>query len=253
MQQLIADILANPDRSSPLHLPNLALPAPLKVLALAPHPDDFDAIGVTMRLLHSQGHEIHVAVVTTGASGIKDGWNGLCSNADKADMREAEQRASCRFFGLPAERLTFLRLWEDADEHPTDDAAERTRMRSYLSALRPDLVFLPHGNDSNATHRRNYDTFRSIAVQDNLKLWACLNQDAKTISMRADLYTCFGNEDAAWKADLLRLHRSQHERNLKTRGIGFDQRVLDVNRASAADVRAAQTYAEVFELQRFGG
>jgi hypothetical protein len=70
--------------------------------------------------------------------------------------------------------------------------------------------------------------------------------------MRPDLYAYFGEEEAAWKAQLLRFHRSQQERNLKTRGQGFDQRVLDVNRRAAADAGGLMPYAEVFELQAFG-
>jgi len=32
-----------------------------RVLVLAPHPDDFDAIGVTLRFLHKRGNSIFVA------------------------------------------------------------------------------------------------------------------------------------------------------------------------------------------------
>jgi hypothetical protein len=39
-----------------LLLPNLELPARSIVVVLAPHPDDFDAIAISMRHLHQQGH-----------------------------------------------------------------------------------------------------------------------------------------------------------------------------------------------------
>ncbi|HZE90281.1 MAG TPA: PIG-L family deacetylase [Rhizobacter sp.] len=236
------------DGPRPLRFTALTLPAPLTVAVLAPHPDDFDAIGVAMRWLVQRGHQIHVAVLTAGAGGVDDGWHGAHTDQAKAALREAEQHASCRFFGLPAERLVFLRLWNASAEA----AADHERLRSYLLAKRPDLVFMPHGNDSNRTHRQTYDTFRAIALQDKLALWACLNRDAKTLAMRSDLVMGFDEEDAAWKAQLLRFHRSQHERNLGTRGIGFDQRILQVNREAAAGVASAHPYAEVFELERFG-
>ena len=44
--------------------------------------------------------------------------------------------------------------------------------------------------------------------------------------MRYDFYTAFGPEEAEWKATLLRFHSSQHQRNLNTRGKGFDERIL---------------------------
>jgi len=79
---------------------------------LAPHPDDFDAIAVSMRYLHQQEHEIHVAVLTSGANDVEDGWNGARCMEEKKALREAEQQASCSFFGLPMDRLVFLHSHE---------------------------------------------------------------------------------------------------------------------------------------------
>lgn len=233
-------------------LPDLPLSPKSRVVMLAPHPDDFDAIAMTMRHLHRQQHEIHLAVLTSGVNGVEDGSQGAHSPAQKAALREAEQRASCRFFGLPMDRLVFMRLCE-GDDKQRDEQAGRQALRSYLQSIRPALVFLPHGNDSNHTHRRTYDTFHEIATADCMQMQACLNLDAKTVSMQPDLYMFFGEEDAAWKAQLLRFHRSQQERNLKTRGQGFDQRVLDVNRQAAIDAGGAMPYAEAFEMQVYGG
>lgn len=238
----------------PLLLSDLPLSKPLEVVVLAPHPDDFDAIGVTLHRLHRQGHTIHLAVLTAGANGIEDGWNGLQNPSAKAAAREAEQRASCSFFGLPQDRLSFLRLWEKQGSSSDSDAQVRDldKLRDYIQVRRPDMVFLPHGNDSNRTHRRTYECFREIALKDGLAATACLNLDAKTLDMRTDLFTYFDEGEAQWKAKLLRLHRSQQERNLSLRGYGFDERVLKVNRDAAAKANGEMPYAEVFELQRFG-
>lgn len=236
----------------PLLLPDMELPSEATVVVLAPHPDDFDAIAVSMRHLHQRGHAIHVAVLTAGANGVEDGWRGAHGLQAKAALREAEQRASCRFFGLPADRLAFLRLWEGAEAQAEQEAGKQA-LRSYLHAQRPALVFLPHGNDGNRTHRRTYETFHEIATADGMQMQGCLNLDAKTVSMQPNLYMFFGEEDAAWKAQLLRFHRSQQERNLKTRGQGLDQRVLDVNRRAAIEAGGAMPYAEAFEMRVYGG
>ena len=95
----------------PLQLTQLPLSAPLTLVVLAPHPDDFDAIAVTLRYFHQRGDTIHLAVLTTGASGVEDGYAGAYTAVDKAALREQEQAASCAFFGLPPERLSFLRLY----------------------------------------------------------------------------------------------------------------------------------------------
>lgn len=46
------------------------------ILAYKHVPDDFDATGLSLRHLHSQGHALHVAVLATGASGVEDGFAG---------------------------------------------------------------------------------------------------------------------------------------------------------------------------------
>jgi LmbE family N-acetylglucosaminyl deacetylase len=244
-RQLAGNVLAG---DGPRSLRDVVFPRALTILVLAPHPDDFDAIGITLRHLQAQGHALHVAVLTTGASGVDDGFSGADDDAAKARLREAEQRDSCAFFGLAPDRLHFLRLWGSAPE-----ADDRARLGAWIAARPADLVFMPHGNDSNRTHRRTYEAVCALAREQDLPPWACLNQDAKTQDMRMDLYFDFGAEDAAWKAQLLRFHASQQARNLRTRGTGFDARVLEVNRKAAEALGTRQPYAEAFELMRLTG
>lgn len=227
----------------PTVLTDLAAQPRMTVLVLAPHPDDFDAIGVSLRQLQRGGHTLHLAVLTDGAHGVDDGFAGASTAGEKAALRQAEQRASCRFFGLPDSCCHFLGLWSD----PALEAADFARLREHVLGLQPQWVFMPHGNDSNATHRRCFDSFRARAAAERLTLQACLNRDAKTLGMRSDVVMPFDAETADWKAQLLRHHRSQQQRNLRTRGCGFDQRVLQLNRDSATALGLAQPYAEVFE------
>lgn len=231
-------------------LQELDWPPQQRIAVLAPHPDDFDAIAVSLRFFHARGDEIHLAVLTSGASGVEDGFGGACDDATKAALREVEQRASCALFGLPDARVHFLRLPADAGGNPRLDAGNEATIRRFLQAVQPQLVCMPHGNDSNVTHQRSYALFDRVARADGLALRVLLNQDAKTIAMRHDLYQPFDADDAEWKAALLRLHASQHARNLNTRGHGFDERVLAVNGAAAAALGLDAPYAEVFELEQ---
>ena len=235
----------------PLALTALQWPPTLRLVVLAPHPDDFDAIGATMRFFHKNGNRLDVAVATLSPGGVEDGFSGAFTPEAKAALRENEQRASCRFFGLADNRLEFLCLAEDQDGHPDDSEANLHRIRAYLSARRPDLVFLPHGNDANQGHRRTYEFFRQSVQEEKLSLVACLNQDPKTIAMRPDLYMEFGPETAAWKGALLRIHESQQQRNLNKRALGFDERILQVNREMAASLGLHGKYAEAFELELY--
>jgi len=248
MDPWFADLLC---KRRPVAIPILHLPAALHLVVLAPHPDDFDAMAATLRYFHENGNRIDLAVATMSPAGVEDGFAGAATPGQKAAVRENEQRASCRQFGLAEARLEFLRLAEDRDGHPEPGEANLHRVRTYLDNQRPDLVFMPHGNDSNQGHRRTYDLFRQSVQEENWSLVACLSRDPKTIAMRNDLYLEFGPETAAWKAALLRMHESQQQRNLNRRGIGFDERILGVNRETASELGLTAKYAEAFEVETF--
>ena len=76
-----------------------------------------------------------------------------------------------------------------------------------------------------------------------------LNSDVKTVDMRKDFYVPFDETQAQWKGELLRYHDSQHQRNLRDRGYGFDERVLMLNRKTAAGLGISEPYAASFELE----
>jgi glucosamine-6-phosphate deaminase len=55
------------------HRPERALPYPKRVLAFGPHPDDVVvAMGGTLKRLIEQGHEVHVAIQTSGDIAVND-------------------------------------------------------------------------------------------------------------------------------------------------------------------------------------
>jgi LmbE family N-acetylglucosaminyl deacetylase len=234
--------------SKPRALPELSLPGALRILMLAPHPDDFDAIGVALKFFSRNGHPVGIAVVRTG-SGVEDAYGPDLTLEDKADLREQEQRRSLHFFGLPENCLSFLTLSNDAEDQAVDSPENTNAIESLLRQEAPDIVFLPHGNDTNSGHRAMYSLFTQAAQRSDQPLAAFLTRDPKTIDMRTDLYMPFGQEEADWKAALLRFHDSQHQRNLRTRGHGFDDRILDVNRAIAHELSLAHEYAEAFEVE----
>ena len=244
----ISQLLTGP-RPAPLQ--DISIPTGLVVLFLGPHPDDFDAVGVTMRRLQAGGATLHVAVDRSG-SGIEDGYCSPPTPEVKAAIREAEQRRSCRFFGLPDDRLIFLRLEEDDTAQLLDSPHNADLLRDLIATLRPGWIVLPHGHDTNVGHQRMAAMACRIAPEAGYPIAALFNRDPKTISLRTDIYTAFGEEDAQWKAQLLRFHDSQQQRNLNTRGHGFDKRILDTNRQIARELGLQAPYAEAFEVEIFG-
>ncbi len=215
---------------------------------MAPHPDDFDCVAVTLRLLHENGSIIHLAVLTSGASGVEDAYVGCSATSAKARVREAEQAASCAFFGLPRNRLRFLHLAEDEAGHLADNIANEQTVLNVLNCWRPQFVFMPHGNDPNLAHRRAHAMVRRCLATQRSTATLLLNRDPKTLGMREDLFVLFDERRAEWKRELLRFHDSQQARNLRTRGGGFDARILDNNAKVAANAGVRGPYAEVFEV-----
>jgi LmbE family N-acetylglucosaminyl deacetylase len=236
---------------APRSIPNISVLAGLKILVLAPHPDDFDAIGVTLKQLSNNGNQIHVAIAPTG-SGVEDAYCPSFTLAQKTDLRKDEQRQSLQFFGLPEDCFTFLSLSNDAEEdQPLDNSENADVILTLMHREPPDIVFLPHWNDTNNGHKAMYALFEQAILQLGIPLAAFLIRDPKTIWMRTDLYMPFGQDTANWKAKLLRFHDSQHQRNLRTRGHGFDERILAVNREIARDLALADEYAEAFEVELY--
>lgn len=231
----------------PFSIADLPAFAPLRILVLAPHPDDFDAIGVTMRHLHRQGHRIDIAVVSGSWSGVLPEFAPGADRCALSALREAEQADSVRFFGLPEGQLRFLRLREDEAGDPVEDPIAEAAIGNCVRELSPDWVFLPHGNDTNAGHQRVARMFQRVAATRGRPMATFFICDPKTVRFRRDAYMPFGESEAAWKGALLKHHRSQDQRNRTLRGIGFDERILGVNRALAEQGGGAP-YVEAFEL-----
>jgi LmbE family N-acetylglucosaminyl deacetylase len=242
----IARMLTNGERAS---IEDLPWPPEARLLVLAPHPDDFDAIGVTLRYFRDLGNEVRLTVISPSWSGVEDSFCPNPSPEEKAALREEEQLQSCALFGIPARHVVFLRLPEDRNGDPVDDDANFSMLSGHLSEIRPQVVFCPHGNDPNPGHFR---TFRMLWRHVGLAGFpglVLLNRDPKTVSMQAHLLKYFGGEEARWKGSLLRCHASQQQRNLHVRGYGFDERIHRVNRQIASEFPGNGPYAEVFEVK----
>jgi len=101
----------------PVLLTACSIPQEMRLLVLAPHPDDFDEIAVTLRFFKDNGNPIFLSVLSSGASGVEDSFCTPPTPETKAKVREQEQLASCHFFGLRDTNLDYMRLPEDRDGH----------------------------------------------------------------------------------------------------------------------------------------
>jgi LmbE family N-acetylglucosaminyl deacetylase len=212
------------------------------------------------------GCDIWYAIARLGPSGVEDEYaqrtpnRGSASLQDmKGTIRQREQMQSAEMFGLIPERLAFLGIEEDKE---LDSPKSLAKIREHLEFVEPDIVMMPIGKDPNRTHAWVYQSFRRCAKELTRKtekpIIALYNEDPKTIEIRKDLLVLFGEEGADWKGTLLKIHDSQQERNIHSRGIGFDQRILRMNHSSwrhlvetSALVGPSAKYAEAFEIELF--
>ena len=237
----------------PVSLRNCSISPELKILVLAPHPDDFDAIAVTLKYFQENGNQILLLVLTGASSGVDDVFLEHPRKENKEKIREEEQKDALKYFGLPLSNGKFLYLREDANGDLVFDDGNRSEIRKYFAEFRPDVMFLPYGEDTNPSHRRTYNLSRDIAEKSMEPILAFYNQDPKTTRIRLDTYLEFDEKKAAWKRKMLRFHRSQQERNMRTRGIGFDDRILSVNEKISEQINIRSKYAEGFQVELFIG
>ncbi len=240
----------------------IPIPTSGRVLILGPHPDDPESVAITARLLMRSGCEIWVAIISLSPAGVEDEYARRGSRRDfssfaagKGEIRRREQIYSAKRFGLNPDKLVFLGMEEDST---LDSSQNRSSVKDQLKSVAPDLVILPMGKDPNRTHSWTYRVFREYAQdlvsQTSHPLIALYNEDPKTVEIRKDLFVFFGEESAKWKRDLLRIHDSQQQRNIHSRGMGFDDRILSLNYSSGRHLSAipsAGAYAEVFEVELF--
>ena len=89
--------------------------------------------------------------------------------------------------------------------------------------------------------------FSTIVAQYTRPLTALLIKDPKTTDIRIDIFSPFGQQ----QAELLRFHDTQHQCNLNTRGHGFDDCILDVNRQIARQLFLDAEFAEAFQIEHY--
>jgi LmbE family N-acetylglucosaminyl deacetylase len=109
----------------------------LKVLAVAPHPDDLEiGCGGTLAKLARAGHQVFVAVMTGGEAG------------GQAGVRRREQEAAAKVY--KASEVFWLGF---KDTQVPVDKQSIDKLDAVLKQVRPDMVFAPHSNDTHQDHR----------------------------------------------------------------------------------------------------
>ncbi len=238
---------------TPIPFPDLAIAATSRILVLAPHPDDFDEVAITLRYLFERKHPVLLLVLTGGSSGVLDSFVNPPTKGMKEDVRQGEQLHALDFFGFPRSCVHFLRLQEDGAGELVLNEPNCATVGRLFREFSPDIVSLPFGKDSNLSHQRTFELFQELASSVGKPVLGLCHKDPKTTEIAIQTYFPFDEEGAQWKAEMLRFHQSQHTRNLQRRNCGIDDRILQVNRDIARGLKIKEPYAEGFQLVTVNG
>lgn len=120
----------------------------MRVLFVAPHPDDeCEAGGLLLRLL-AEGHEVHIVYMT-------DGRLGSPRPEERGDALAARRRQEALralgVLGIPQPNAAFLNFRDGELIGHVHEAA--AALAGILTSLRPDLVVSPHSYELHPDHR----------------------------------------------------------------------------------------------------
>lgn len=209
----------------------------MKILVVAPHPDD-ESIGCggALSLQAQQGHDIYVAFLTSGE-------RGLTEFAPRAavKIREDEARQACEVIGIS--KYEFFRFSDGGLLEQTDLVA--ARLDQTITRFQPTMIYLPHADESHPDHKAaNQITFGVMSNRGKIpvtlrffEIWTpqiqySVLQDISSVMPR--------------KIRAIRQHRSQLEK------LRYDRAISGLNRYRAAMAKTG-SYAEVYQevdLQR---
>jgi LmbE family N-acetylglucosaminyl deacetylase len=219
----------------------------MKVLVVAPHPDD-EVLGVggTITRLASEGNDITVTIVTKG-------WEPLFSDSfveqGRTEAREANKIMgvkSLRFMDLPVTKLGQI---------PTHELNEK--FDQLIAEEKPEMVFLPFGGDRHEDHQQVFQAcmvaLRPASNRKYVQRILCYETVSETHWSAAYVESCFEpqlwidiSEQLPIKLQAMQTYRSQLQKEPDARSI---EALVSLAkwRGSTAGMSAAECFVVVRE------
>jgi len=252
--------------------PVKATPYPKKILVFSPHPDDdVISMGGTLDRLVNQGHDVHVAYMTTGNIAvfdddviryvdflkefgnvedtydkiieyIKNKKPGDIDNIDiqriKTSIRKGESRSACRYIGIRDDNIHFLDLpfydTGKVKKNPITDV-DINIIKDLLNSIKPDQIYAAGDlSDPHGTHRVCMNAILE-AIEDEIDIWLYRGAWQEWEIENVDMAVPLSPKEVIVKRRAIFKHQSQKDRPLFP-GVDpreFWQRSEDRNRETA--------------------
>ena len=161
----------------------------MRVLAVAPHPDDIEiGCGGTLIKLAKAGHEIFLAIMTKGDAGGNPG------------QRQKEQEAAAKIY--KAKKIFWLGFHDTRVPLGKEsiDALDKV-----MREVKADLVFAPHAEDTHQDHRNTANQVISATRYTHNVLFY---EVPSSVNFQPDVFVIIGSVlETKYRA--LRAHKSQ--------------------------------------------
>jgi N-acetylglucosamine malate deacetylase 1 len=222
--------------------------SPLRVLVVAPHPDD-EVLGVggTIARYSAEGAEVAVVIAT----------KGYPPEFDEAVVRQGREEARCAHEILGVGETIFL-SFPAAGLDTVPHSALNTELGAVMARVRPDVLYVPFNGDLHRDHQRVFasalvaarpghaNTPQAIYAYETLSE---TNWNAPFLSpgfapnVFVDISSSIERKLAAMRAFASQLRNAPHERSLET------LRALATLRGSTVGCTAAEAFVLVRQIR----
>ena len=214
----------------------------MRVMAIAPHPDD-DAIGCGGSIIQhvQRGDTVHVVYVTSGEHG-----SPVYTPPELAAIREAEAASGAKILG--ASGTTFLRQPDGNVGYSID------LVNHFIQVIRtekPDVLYLPHSADGHKDHQQTFGVVMEAlgrAQGNSFPEWGGKAWNIETVlgyevwtPMQRFQYVNDISAEIETKLSALREHKSQ------LANVPYDDAIRSLNRFRGAMTERG-AYCECFEV-----
>ncbi|HML90395.1 MAG TPA: PIG-L family deacetylase [Methylomusa anaerophila] len=212
------------------------------MLVFSPHPDD-DVIGCGGSILKhvKKGNVVSVVHITSGDSGSL-----IYSPGQTISIREDEADKAAKFLGISE-----VHFFRNADGNLSYTWENLSRIISLLRSLRPDVVYLPHKQDSHRDHRITHE----LVSESCLRAGSPEAQECGQQLWSVGVILCYEvgtplpevnyvEDISEWmeaKVEAMRLHKSQ------LANLAYDEAVRHLNRLRGITTGRG-AYCECFQV-----